>query len=280
MRKQPTIAYWLSGLVAALAAFVAAVGLFYPAIYRDPPAALPQEYGQDLVTLLLGVPLLLMSLALAARGSLRGRLAWLGALGYMLYTYASYAFGAVFNPLFLAYVALFSLSLFALIVGMLSVDLQELAGRFGRETPVRSVAVYLAAIGGMVALMWLGAIVPALLRGEDPALLAESGTGTLFIQVLDLGVVAPLALLAARLLWRRSAWGFLLAGIVLVKGGTLGLAVLAMIGFMANAGLPVSWGMVMFFSLATLAAAGLAVPFYAGLHERAPAPRRLHTRPI
>jgi hypothetical protein len=41
------------------------------------------------------------------RGSLRGRLLLIGILTYFLYVYASIAFGAAYNALFLVYVGLF-----------------------------------------------------------------------------------------------------------------------------------------------------------------------------
>jgi hypothetical protein len=66
------------------------VGLFVPGFYRDDPVLLPQVYGQDLLTLMMGVPALAVSLYYANRGSLRWYVVWLGVTGYLLYTYASF----------------------------------------------------------------------------------------------------------------------------------------------------------------------------------------------
>ena len=44
------------------------------------------------------------------------------------------------------------------------------------------------------------------------------GLSTLDSQALDLGLIVPLSLAAAFLLWRRSPWGYLLTGIGITHG--------------------------------------------------------------
>ena len=66
--------------------------------------------GVDAVTLLLGVPLLLLALDRYRRGSARGALLLLACLGYFAYVFTSMAFGVAWNELFLVYVALLSAS--------------------------------------------------------------------------------------------------------------------------------------------------------------------------
>jgi lipopolysaccharide export LptBFGC system permease protein LptF len=65
--------------------------------------------ANDLVTLVLGLPLLAISLWLSRRGSLGGRLLLAGTLGFVLYTNVTMCFGAAHSAPFLVYVALFSL---------------------------------------------------------------------------------------------------------------------------------------------------------------------------
>lgn len=87
-----------------------------------------QAIGQDIVTLLVAIPLLLIATYLVARGSLRGRLLQAGALWYFAYTYLLMAFGAAYNPFFLIYVALYSVSLLVFLLSLLSIDAGGLAG--------------------------------------------------------------------------------------------------------------------------------------------------------
>src|SRR5688572_19998748 len=83
----------------------ATMGLLFPAVYRDAEWIRATWFGNDLVTLTLAVPLLLMGLVGATRGSVRGLLLWLGMIGYALYNYAFYLFGAALNAFFPLYVA-------------------------------------------------------------------------------------------------------------------------------------------------------------------------------
>ena len=80
----------------------------------------------DAITLVLAIPLLVVSTVLYRRGSLKGGLVLVGALAYFLYNYGSMAFGAAYNTLFLVYVALFSASLFGLVLALTSFDVQGL----------------------------------------------------------------------------------------------------------------------------------------------------------
>jgi hypothetical protein len=50
--------------------------------------------GQDIIMLILGIPLLVLSIRFYQRGSLRGGVLLMGVLGYVLYVYASMALGA------------------------------------------------------------------------------------------------------------------------------------------------------------------------------------------
>ena len=69
------------------------------------------------------------------RGSLRGALLLTGTLGYFLYVYASMALGTVvYNELFLAYVVLFSASLFAFVLALTGIDHGDGRTVLGRTT--------------------------------------------------------------------------------------------------------------------------------------------------
>ena len=55
--------------------------------YRyDTISAATQEIGQDRVTLIIGIALLITGMVLSRTGSIRGRLLLTGGLGYFLYT--------------------------------------------------------------------------------------------------------------------------------------------------------------------------------------------------
>ena len=205
--------------------------------YWDTLSSVAQAQANDLVMLALGLPLLAVSFWLALRGSLRGRLLLTGTLGFILYTYITMCFGAAYNKFFLVYVALFSASLFAFILSMMSFDLKSLPDHFSEKLPRGWIAGLLFFAAAFLGLAWLGRIAPTVLQDQTPML--ENVT-SMFIQAMDLGVVVPLCLLAGILLRRRDAWGYLLSSVALLKFLTMGVAVSLMGLNMARVGVPVS----------------------------------------
>jgi hypothetical protein len=280
---------WLISLIGVLALFAAGAGLFWPGegpttmfmshrgevvmlygrgLYRyDTVSMATQARATDLVTLVIGLPLLSIATWLSVRGSLRGRLLLSGTLGYFLYTAMSLAFLAAYNELFLVYVALFSLSLVAFVLSMMAFDLAELPGAFSSRLPRRSIAALLFVAAGFLLLAWLGRILPPLLRGATPAL---ENTTTLVIQAMDLGLVVPLCVLGGMLLLRKHAWGYLLASVALLKMVTLGLAVSAMAITMLWAGLTMSVVELLVFPALTLASLALAAVLLQHVAPRLP----------
>ncbi len=197
-------------------------------LYRyDPYEGVVQGQAQDAVTLFIGVPVLAAALVLANRGSLRGRLLLAGVLGYFLYTYTTGAFGIGFNPLFPVYVALFGLSIYAVLLAAAQIDLPSLPERCAKGFPRRGIIALSFGTAAFLLIAWSGRFVPELLSGKPPYGLWSYTT--LFIQVMDLGVVAPLAVVSGILLWKRKPLGYLLSSVLVVKGASMGLALVAMI---------------------------------------------------
>jgi hypothetical protein len=205
--------------------------------YWDTVSTAAQMQANDLVTLVLGLPLLAISYWLTLRGSLRGRIVLTGTLGFILYTYITMCFGAAYNQFFLVYVALFTLSLFTFVLSMMSFDLQTLPQHFSKKLPRRWIAGLLFFAAAFLGLAWLGRIVATFSEGTIPAL---ENTTSMFIQAMDLGIIMPTCVLSAILLLRRSAWGYLLASVGMLKFLTLGIAVALMGLNMARVGVPVS----------------------------------------
>lgn len=241
----------LTILIAALAIPVHIAGLMLPTLYRDPAVLLPQNLGTDLVTVALVIPMFGFSCTVMGRWP-RARLLWLGSLGYFAYAYGMYALAVHWNRLFLAYVALFGLSFYGLLLGLARTPASEFAAAFNRRTPVRTTAVYLTSVAILVAAMWLAEEVGSTFTGIAPATLAQFQTPTNVVHVFDLALVLPALVGASLLLVRRHAWGYVLAGVLLVKTAAIGLWVLAMIVFSTVDGFDVPIGTTVFFGLLTV----------------------------
>ncbi|WP_342479934.1 hypothetical protein NST07_18615 [Paenibacillus sp. FSL L8-0340] len=215
------------------------VELYGSGIYKhDSVSAAAQAIAQDGVTLVLGVPLLVVSLVMSFRGRVRGRLLLAGALGYFTYTYASYGFLSMYNQLFLIYVMLFSASLFAFILTLLSLEREKVERYFKHSLPATSIGVFLLFTAFMIMMLWLGRLASSL--REETAPVGLEHYSTLVIQALDLAIVVPLTAITGVLLIRRRPYGYLLASVVIVKAAALLTSITAMIIGMLRAGVSVS----------------------------------------
>lgn len=211
MSSPKKITRLLSIIIAVLAFMASLGGLLFENLYRDSTFIKKAWYGNDWVTLVVVVPALLTSIEWSARGSSRAHLIWMGLLWYMLYNYAFYLFGAQFNAFFLLYVSLFSLSIYALFIGLSDLNLSAFAAGFSEKTPVKWISAVLLLVALPLAVVELGACFRFIALGilpEAPGL----------IYALDLSLVVPNMVLAAVLLWRRLPWGYVLGAIMLVKG--------------------------------------------------------------
>jgi hypothetical protein len=230
---------WLTVPLAALLALVSVAGLTQPDLYRGPPAWTLQAVAQDLADLVLVLPVLLAGAWLAARGSWRGWLIWLGSLSYLVYTFAIYAFAVAHNAYFLAYTAILGLSFWAFVGAAVATDWNALARRIGPANPARRwVALYLAVPALLFYGLWLADELPAALAGREPASLAGLGLPTNPVHVLDLAVLLPAMIGAGILLWRRREPAYGLAAVLLVNGLFQNLAIAGMMVLALRAGLP------------------------------------------
>src|SRR6202165_5474030 len=122
--------------MAVVAAAVASLAGFIPGVYRDPKIVLRQSHGFDIGNL-IAVLILGLGLTWSARGSVRARLVATGALGYLIYSFVTYAFLIVLNAATVLYIAVLGFGVWSFITGFAAVDDQEAdqlaAGQFYRR---------------------------------------------------------------------------------------------------------------------------------------------------
>jgi hypothetical protein len=124
---------------------------------------------------------------------------------------------------------------------IISFDMNTLQGYFKQQLPVKWIGGFLLALSFIFAMMWLGKIVPSLFSDTPPAGLEHYTT--LVIQALDLGFVIPVGILAGILVIRRTAFGYLLSSIMIIKDITLITALTMMIILQMIAGIKVGVGL-------------------------------------
>lgn len=263
-----TVWLWLTAPIAVLVVVATGTELLFDVFRGDEPYLVAQAIGQDYVTLAVALPVLAISAIFAGRGSERARLAWLGVLVYLVYTYAIYTFHVRFNPLFLVYVALFGCSLYALIGGLATMDFETIKSRHTRELLARQTSVFLLAVAALFYFVWLGEIVPALVAGEVPRSVAENGTPTSGVHVLDMAWILPSLILTSVWLRRGRAVGYALAGALLTFLPLLALAIVTMVVAMALYGQAAAAAPAAIFGLLATASLWMLVRYMKGMKAR------------
>lgn len=207
-------------IAAALALAAALAGLLLDDVYTGATSTAQILRGYDLATAVLVVPALTVAAGYLRRGSLLGRLVTAGLLADLVYSYAFFVFGTSFNDLFLLHLAVFSASLTALVLTVAGADLDAVAKRLQAPTRVWPAAAGLALLALSLGGMWISAALVNAVNETIPAgsRLVETTTVVHLGMALDLAVQVPLYAVAAVLLWRRSAWGYVLAFVALLSG--------------------------------------------------------------
>jgi len=205
---------WLTLATVLLAVVAAGGGLILQNLYRDSLLIKTAWFGNDLITLLL-MPVLL-AMIYNKRRDQRKHLIWLGIILYMFYNYAFYLFGAQFNWFFLVYAALFSLSLYSLILGLFSVNIKTILESFQDRTHRKLISIFLLGIAVPLGMVEISQCLRFIVSGDEPEI-------PTLILALDLSIVIPNSILSAILLWRNNVWGIVLSAMMLVKSFTYGL---------------------------------------------------------
>jgi hypothetical protein len=110
-------------IIAAILTTAASLGGLFFSSSLYPSKELQHAYlANDLVNLLIGLPILLGSMWLTCRGKLLGLLCWPGALLYNSYNYIAYIFGIPFSGFTLGFTVLVLLSAYPVIDLLKSID--------------------------------------------------------------------------------------------------------------------------------------------------------------
>lgn len=223
----------LTALVLLVSSGITLAILLWPGSFAEPSPAtrenqvLAEAQGWSAATLFVATPLAIASLWAACRGSLRGRLVWIGTLAYLVYTYLEFAVSPPFTALYLPCIVAFACALPALILGVASIDIPRLPAAFSTRVPRRVVAIFSLLFAGMLAATWLKDIALRTLAGASGWPVGEDAVGHV-VRALDLGLQVPLGIAAGILLFRRRAAGLLVAAVVLINGVCMGAALTAM----------------------------------------------------
>lgn len=172
-----------------------------------------QVIPHDIVNLFIALPALLISFVLAKRGSLKARLFFMAVTLYFLFTYGIYTFYAMYNRLYLCYVAIMGLCFYMFLMMYKETDSLKVKNLFKDEYPNKLIGGFLVAAASFMTLTWLKAIIPTILFNKIPTIdLAQSTT--MVPQAIDLAFVLPVAFLMGIKLCKKKPEAYIMGTII------------------------------------------------------------------
>ncbi len=217
IRRNLTLTYALSFIIAILMAAASVAGLLYRTVIYPTDELLRSFVSNDAVNIFIGLPILLGSMWLAWlawRGKLIGLLFWPGALFFVLYNYIVYVFAMPLNVAFLLHLALVTLSVYTIIGLVASIDGKAVQQRLTGAVPERLAGGVLAGLGLLFFLRVIGVMVNAL---TSQTLIAET---ELALHTSDF-LISPALVIGGVLLWRRKEFGYVTGLGLLFQGSML-----------------------------------------------------------
>jgi len=214
-----SLIYTFSFLIAILMAVVSVAGIRYRAIIYPTDELIRSFVPNDVVNLLIGLPILLGSMYLAWRGKLIGLLCWTGALFFVFYNYTAYVFVMPLNWVFPFHLVLMTLSLYALIGMVASIDGNTVQQRLSGAVPERFAGGVLAGLGILFLFRVISVMVSPLISGK---LLTET---ELAVNIADF-LTTPAWVVGGILLWRRKQLGYVTGLGLLFQGSMLFVALI------------------------------------------------------
>jgi hypothetical protein len=146
-------------------------------------------------------------------------------------------------------------------------DAEIFSLRFSPKTPIKFTALLMLISSILFAYQGLHPLLPTLSTGKQPDLLRLYGSTAMIQQVLNLGLICPLALITSLWIWKRKPWGYIITSILLLYGLTTGLAFLAMQWVIYNRGQRIDLDGTLIFGGVTLLIFILWIIFLKNLHE-------------
>jgi hypothetical protein len=179
--------------------------------------------GTDCMVLFLAIPLLVIALIMDIKNnSLKTKLFLTGTIAFFLYYSASYSIGVVYNVLHLLYIALFSCSLFASVIGygILKTYSIKTSGKINTI----GLKLFLVFCGLSLFAAWLPDIITSLKNKESLELIEIYTTQITY--VLDMAIISPAIFICLYNLSKSNNVGYILLGIILTMLVMTGIMVI------------------------------------------------------
>jgi len=201
IKRDLKLTYSVSIIIAILITGSSITGLLYPdQVYPSEDLVLA-FLPNDIINLVVGLPILLVSTWLTSRGKLLGLLFWPGALFYVLYNYLIYVLAMPINMVSLATLILVTLSAYALIDMFARLDRKAIREALSGAVPERLAGGVLMGLGSLfmlrVIIIFIGAIINQIQLPETE----------MALNISDF-LMSPASIIGGLLLWQRKEMGY------------------------------------------------------------------------
>ena len=223
--------------LALLVTTVSSVGIFSNTFYaKEALSWQVQSIGQDIIDLVLIVPLLLVTALLSSKLRVIGVWLWGGVILYLIYTFVIYSFDVHFNKLFIAYCLTLGLSFYAFLHFMY-IQIKEPVKIEITNTARKVIGTYFITIATLFYILWLSEIVPAVIHDTTPKTLLDAGLPTNPVHVIDLAVFLPGIFITGILLIKNIKPGLILTPVMLMFFVLMDITIASLNAMMQQKGL-------------------------------------------
>ena len=196
-----SIPYVVSLIVAVLMSAASVAGLLNPDMLYPTVETKQNFLPNDLVNLLIGLPILLGSLWFVWRGNLLALLLWPGSLFYNFYNYLIYTFGLPLSWMTGVYLSLALLSAFCAFDLLRRIDQKTIQVRLNHVAPVKTAGWVMIGFGVLFIFRAISVVTAPVTSGTALPI-DEIG-----LAVADI-TLSILWIASGGLLLRRKPWGF------------------------------------------------------------------------
>lgn len=172
--------------------------------------------AQDIVSILIAVITIITAVLNFFGQSFLKTVALLGCVWYFFYAFGLYVIQGAYTSIYPLYLIIFGLSVYTMIVGLVQLRFGTVSVNEPSKKLSIGLSIFFILIVAVLVPVWIGKMM------NDVALRHSGETYGVFI--MDLCIVFPAMLITVYLLLKKHVFGFVLAGVCLIKTITLCLS--------------------------------------------------------
>jgi hypothetical protein len=199
-------------VISSLVLIVATVGLVVKNLYVGLVRYdfIPTTFAQDILTIFLVFGLLYL-IYTTKKSDIKKQLVIIGIISSFCYLYAIFSIEQVYNSLYLAYLAIFSLSFFSVIISINSLSL-VMSQKWVISKIIKNTSIGFSILVALLfSSLWISALIPLMTSRNQVQYLYS-------IYILDLCFVMPSFVIVAYLSFKNNSFGLLISPVMYILG--------------------------------------------------------------